>query len=446
MTPRSPWMRPLAFVASLALGAPLAAQTPAPAAPPRPWGRVSFFTNASHQTADGDAGSNRGEMTTSFAYQLPEHDGEGLEYGVDVRHSGYTGSSRPRRLALYEAFAGGRVADGRVRFRAGQLWLNDLGSLGSLAGGTVEWRQPRPTPTAGRVRLGVFGGLEPSVLDVGVVPNVRKFGGYVTYEGEAARRHTLGYVRVSNRSLIERSVLTTTNYWTAARRVFVYQAMEYDLQAPAGQAGRGLTYFFTTARARVTDRFELQGQYNRGHSIDVRGLSENILAGRPVSQAAAEGLLYSSVGGRATIRVLPSVRLYGGYASDRNSRDAEASGRVTVGGYASNVADSGWDLSGSDTLMVRPTGRYHSRFVSVGRQVGRSVYASLDYHTSLSIVRYSRSDGVVVETRPHTTRWSGTTSIHLPGSASLLVTLERTRDDDYSEVRVMAGITYRIRR
>jgi hypothetical protein len=80
----------------------------------------------------------------------------------------------------------------------------------------------------------------------------------------------------------------------------------------------------------------------------------------------------------------------------------------------------------------------------VGRQVGRHVYASVDYSTSLAVVRFSRSNGVVVETRPHTRRWSGTTSILLPRRISLLLTLERTRDDDYAETRLLAGVSYRI--
>jgi hypothetical protein len=60
-------------------------------------------------------------------------------------------------------------------------------------------------------------------------------------------------------------------------------------------------------------------------------------------------------------------------------------------------------------------------------------------------VRFSRSDGIVVETRPHTTRLSGTATIHVGRSVSRLATLERTNGDQMNEFRVMSGITYRIR-
>ena len=306
---------------------PAAAQSSSNAPPtPRPWGRVSFFTSSARTTLSDGTNSTISELSTAISYQLPDRDVTRAEYGFDMRHATYPSATRADRVSIYEAFAGARLADGAFRLKIGYLSLTDVGTLGSVAGSLIEVAGRRNAPGAARLRGGVFGGFEPNLLETGYAPHVRKFGGYVTYDGAGARRHSLGLVTVRNRSLTERTALTTSTFLPVGQKLFVYQSAEYDLQAPAGQAGRGLTYFFTTARARVTDRFELQGQYNRGHSIDVRGLSENILAGRPVSQAAAEGLLYSSVGGRATMRVLPTVRLYGGYASDRNSRDAEASG------------------------------------------------------------------------------------------------------------------------
>ena len=60
----------------------------------------------------------------------------------------------PRALSIYEGFVGARMADGAVEFRVGHLWLNDLGSLGSLAGGVFEFRQRRLMPEDGRFRVG----------------------------------------------------------------------------------------------------------------------------------------------------------------------------------------------------------------------------------------------------------------------------------------------------
>jgi hypothetical protein len=427
----------------------VAAQTRTTATPvvpaPHPTGRVSFFSNASRMQTDEGLGAGLGELTSAFAFRLDETDGDGVEYGIDARHSTYTDAARPDRLSIYEAFAGARVADGRVRLLGGQLWMNDLGSLGSVAGGAVEWRQRRSAPTGSRIRAGAFGGLEPNVLQAGYAPNVRKMGGYLTYEGTGSRRHTVGYVRVKNADLVERSVITATQYVPVGNTFFLYQAMEYDLQPPAGRAEKGLTYFFTTARVMASRRVEVQGTHSRGHSIDVRGLSDAIVSGRAVAESTVEGLLYESTGGRVTVEAARRVRVYAGYTSDKNSRDAARTGRVLVGGYASNVANQGFDLAASDTIIDRPTGRYQSRYVSLGRQIGRRVYTSADYTTSLSIIRYSRTDGVTVETHPHTSRISGSATINLGGAVSLLLTGERSRDDSSHEFRVLAGITFRMR-
>jgi hypothetical protein len=72
------------------------------------------------------------------------------------------------------------------------------------------------------------------------------------------------------------------------------------------------------------------------------------------------------------------------------------------------------------------------------------MYLSGDFSTSLSVVRFSRSDGIVIETRPSTQRYSGTATIYLGRSVSLLATLERTNGDQVRELRALTGITYRI--
>jgi hypothetical protein len=424
------------------LGAGLVrAQTPAPQS--RPFSRASFFTNSS-QTRTGSTTSGFSELTTTFSVQLPEVETSGFEYGLDVRYSTFTAGVRPARASLYEGFIGARVAGGRGVARFGHLWVNDLGSLGAFAGGLFEARQMRRTPDDGRWRLGFFGGLEPRILQTGYAPGVRKAGGYVTFDGAAARRHSTGYVLVQNGSLVERSVLTATNFVPAGRKVFIYQAAEYDLQPPVGQGHRGLAYLFATGRVLPTDRVEFQATYNRGRSVDARGLGDELLAGRPISTSAIEGLLYESIGGRATTEVLPGVRVYAGYARDRNNRDADPTGRTLVGGHASRFL-AGLDLSASDSLMQRTGSTFHSRYVTLGRQVGRHVYLSGDYSTSLSVVRYSRSDGITIETRPHTTRYSGTATINLGRTTTLLVTAEQTRDADLTEFRLLSGITLRTR-
>jgi hypothetical protein len=432
--------------AGLGLAEPAAAQGLSPAvSKPRPWSRISFFTNSSVMTGDDGTPTTFAELSTAFSYQLPEMDENGADYGLDVRFAGYAPGSRPNRVSVYEGFVGQRLGNGAVRFRMGHIWLTDMGSLGSLAGGVLEFRQRRTALTDPRWRAGVFGGLEPNILDVGYAPGVKKFGGYVAYDGAEARRHSVGYAMVRNGALTERSVVTTTNFLPVNRKVFVYQAAEFDVQPPAGMARNGLAYFFANGRVTPHTRVELQGTYNRGRSIDARGLGDDVLNGRPITQAAVDGLLFQSLGGRATVEVFPRIRVYAGYSRDKNNRDADPTGRTLIGGYASNVRGSGLDVSASDSLMHRPTGSYHSRYVSVGRQIGRRTYVSGDYSTSLSVIRFSRGDGITIETRPHTTRFSSTATMNITRAISLLATVERTNLDQGHEFRVLAGLTYRIR-
>jgi hypothetical protein len=406
---------------------------------------VSFFSNTARTTPDDGPTRQWRETSTAFSYQLPDSDDEGLDYGIDMRASVYPEGERPDRLAMYEAFAGMRTMGGRLRTRAGHVWMPDLGALGSIAGGVVEYRQRRATPEIGRFRSGVFAGLEPNVLAAGYAPGVRKVGAFVAYDGAGAQRHTLGYVRISNGSITERSVLTTMNFLPLKGRAFIYQAAEVNLAQPAGVGTSGLAYFYVNGRLLPHPRLELQGTYNRGRSIDARGIGQDLINGRPVSQHAIDGLLFESGGGRVTVEAWSRVRVYAGYSRDRTNRDAEPTSRLIFGGVASNLAGSGFDITVSDSLMDRPTGVFHSRYVSVGHQIGRRMYVIGDYSNAVSVIRFSRSDGLMVETRPRTTRLSGTGSATLTRNVSLLGTFEYLTEAGLGETRLLAGLTYRIR-
>jgi hypothetical protein len=445
-------IKPLVLTALVACAIPVAqalaqsADAKPPPVNPRPWGRVSFFTNSSRTLVDGLPARGFNELTSAASYQSPDLDDDGLDYGIDVRQSSFTSSNRPDRVAIYECYVGGRVYNGVLMARVGQIWLNDLGALGSVAGAVIEVRQPRRLPGQGRVRAGVFGGLEPNVLDLGYADNVKKGGLYAAYDGDHGRRHVLGLVMVRNGPLTERTVVTATNFLPVAQKFFVYQASEYDVRRPAGQGKSGLAYFFANVRYSPGTRVGLQGTYNRGRSLDARTLSDDVLNARTLTQAQINGFLYESIGGRLTVEVISRVRIYGGYSRDKNSRDSTPTGRVLLGGYASNVASSGFDLSASDSVIDRPSGQsYHSRYASLGRQLGRQVYTVVDYSTSLSVVRYSRSDGVIVALRPYTRRVSVATNINLGHVVALIVTVERTVDTDSREIRLLSGITYRFR-
>lgn len=424
------------------------AQSSFSAAPPkpRPTGRIAIFADA--WTNDPDDAPSRGyrELITSAAFHAAETEEDGLDYGLDVRHSGFNGGVRPERVSLYEAFAGVRLGDGRVRLRGGHLWLNDLGALGSVAGGHFELRQaPNAKSAIGRLRIGVFGGLEPKVFETGYYPGVKKFGAYTSLDGEAGRRHTVGYINLRDASLTERSVVSTTNFVPVKRVFFLYQAAEYDLVQPAGQAKAGLNYFFSNARANVSSRVELQGTYNRGRSVDTRGLADDVINGRPISQSTALGLVYESIGGRLTVEPIKRIRVYAGYSQDKSNREDKPADRTLIGGYAPNLGGSGLDLSASDSRIQRTSGTYHSDFVSLGRQVSKQIYVSGDYTTSLSIVRFSRSDGILIEERPTTKRVSGTASINVGPTTTLQITVDRTWDTGVRELRLLSGIAYRFR-
>ncbi|MGE3492523.1 MAG: hypothetical protein AB7N29_21145, partial [Vicinamibacterales bacterium] len=212
-----------------------------------------------------------------------------------------------------------------------------------------------------------------------------------------------------------------------------------------GAAKGGLAYFLVNARASAGPRVEVQGTYNRGRSLNARQLADDVINGRALSADAVDGLRYESAGGRVSVKVVRGVEIYGGYARDRNNRDDAVTGRITVGGYASNVFGTGTDVSGSDARIDRPTGPYHSRYFSVGHAIGRSVYVSGDYSTSLATVRFLRSDGVTIETRPWTRRLSGNVSAVINRPFSFVGVVDYTLDGDMKDLRVMTGITYRLR-
>jgi hypothetical protein len=428
----------------LAAASPAHAQLAA-SRPLRPTGRISFYVNSAQIRPTDGAAVTMGDFITNINYSLADADGDGLEYGLDVRHSSSSDRSRAARVSMYDGYVGGRFVDGHVRVRAGQMWLNDLGGLGAVTGAVVEYKQGPTTAAAGRLRVGMFAGTEPKPYELGSTPGIRKVGGYGILEGKGGRRHVAGYVRLADRNLIERSVVTTSNFVPIRSKYFVFQAAEYDLVGPAGQGSGGLTYLMVNAHASPTARLDLQGLYHRGRSLDTRSITEDVLAGRPLRDGALDALLYASAGGRVSVHVGRDVRLQAGYTRDQNNRDSADTGRISLGVSSGNVAGSGVDLTVTDYRISRPTGQYNSIYASVGRQLGRAVYVSGDYSSSVSIVRFTRSDGITVETRPETTQ-IGLSAVVMTGRhISLSITADTTHDNDVSDVRVLAGMTYRFR-
>ena len=430
-------------ILGLVTAAPALAQTPA-TPKPRPTGRISFYANGSTFSGEDVPRTSVGEFITSITFQTPDAEGDGLEYGIDLRQASYTRVQSTSRVSIYDGYVGVKLMGGQARVRGGQMWLSDLGGLGSLAGGLAEYRGPSNGPL-GRLRVGGFAGYEPELYTLGVVEHVRKMGAYAALDGSGGRRHIAGYVRLTNGGLTERSVVTFTNFLPVKSRVFVYQAGEYDVAGPANQGTGGLTYFFINGRAQATSRVDVQANYHRGRSIDARSITDDVLNGRPLPAGALEGLLYESVGGRLTVQITQAIRAYGGYARDKNNRDSQSTGRLTFGAYASRLGATGLDLTVSGSRTTRPGGEYDAVFLSVGRQLGRAIYLSGDYSTSVAIARFTAGTGVVVETRPKTQQFNVTGIISAGRQVSILGTVEYTQDDTMSEIRVISGLTYRIR-
>jgi hypothetical protein len=275
---------------------------------------------------------------------------------------------------------------------------------------------------------------------------VTKYGGYLSLENGYLERHVIGFATIRNSGLTERTMLTFTNYIPVGTSFFAYQALEYDVKGPAnGAATGGLSYFLVNARATASPRVELQGTYNRGRSINARQLTDDVLNGRPLTAQALDGLRYETEGGRVTIKVAKQIEVYGGYYRDRNNQEDVATGRLTLGAYSSNLFGSGFDVSGSDAMIDRPSGPYHSQYISVGHTLGRKAYVSGDYSTSLAVVRFVRSDGVAIETRPWTHRFSANMSATLNRQFSLIGVVDYMVDEGLKDFRVMTGLTYRIR-
>ncbi len=254
----------------------------------------------------------------------------------------------------------------------------------------------------------------------------------------------VGYVNVRNKDLTERSVVSMTNYLPVRQSIFIYQAAEIDLAGPGGEGDGGLTYFFTNARVTPFKRADLQVTYHRGRSIDARAITDDLRHGRAVPAKTLDGFLFESVGARVTVEAARGVRVFAGYGRDKNDRDADPMNRWSFGVYSSNLLGTGIDVNVTDYRYTRGSASsYDSWYLSTGRSFGSRLYLSCEYATSLSVLRYARGDGFMIENRPHTDRFGASANIYLTRRLSLLVNADYTRDDGFSEKRVLSGLSVR---
>jgi hypothetical protein len=405
------------------------------------WGRFTLFAQASRQEVGGETRDFR-ELISTLALHGGNAERSGLVYALEGRFISYPSSERDNVRSLYDAYVGYRT-EGGLGFQVGQMWLNELGALGSVGGAMLEWRQTKQG-SLGRFRLGLFGGLEPEYYEAGYAEDVKKGGVYLALDGSAGRRHVLGYVQVRNQDVVERSVVSLSNFVPSGTKFFLYQILEYDLEGPGGNGDGGMNYFFGNVRWAPSRAFEVLATYHHGRSIDARTISDDIINGRPVDPRQLEGLLFESAGVRITVIPVKRLRVWGGYARDRNNRGEPAADRLNAGLSTNDILGWGFDLTATASRIDRAeAGSYTSWYVSLGKAFGSRVYVTADYTSALSVFRIQRSDDVVVESRPSTTRASLSALVNVSRVFSLQLGGERLEYDEGAEHRLLTGLTVR---
>jgi hypothetical protein len=406
-------------------------------------GRFSLFYNWSDRELATGESYDFSELIATFSWYSDTRPGTSFEYGLDTRVATYPSTdNRDERISIYDAWIGMRGSDGRWTLRLGQMWLRELGGIGALGGVFGEYRLHNAS-SFGQFRFGLFAGVEPKIREAGYVDGITKGGVYVAVDAAHGRRHTLGWVQIRNEELTERSIVVFNNFIPVGRKFFFYQALEYDLEGPAGLGDSELSYFFANIRYAPVRLIEFQGNYHRGRSVDARSITDDVLDGRPVDPERLQGLLFES--GRLRVSVNPWrwVRFWVGYGQDRNNRDDDWNSRTNVGLSLNNIAGIGLDFTASTSRIDRMDRDYDSTWVSLGKTIGRRFYVSVDYLTSLSVFQYHDSEGGTIEIRPESERYSLNLNANISRMFSLLLVAEWTEHDDYEEVRALTGLTFR---
>ncbi len=406
-------------------------------------GRFALFYNWSDRDLVAGESYDFSEVIATLSLYSDPKPSSHFEFGLDTRIATYPGEEgRDERVSVYDAWIGYRSTGDQWNLRLGQMWLRDMGGIGAVAGVAGEYRF-RHASSLGQFRLGLFAGVEPKIRELGFVDGITKGGVYAAVDAAHGRRHVLGWVLIRNEELTERSTVIFNNFIPVKRKFFFYQALEYDIDGPAGLGENELSYFFTNIRYAPVRLIEFQGTYHRGRSIDARSITDDVLDGRPVDPERLQGLLFES--GRLRVNINPwrRVRFWVGYGRDRNNSDDEWADRSNLGLSINNIGAIGLDFSASTSRINRLDREYDSTWVSLGKTIGPRVYLSLDYLTSLSVFQYRDGEGGTIEIRPESQRFSLSMNANISRTFSLLLVVERTDHDDYEELRALSGLTIR---
>jgi hypothetical protein len=145
-----------------------------------------------------------------------------------------------------------------------------------------------------------------------------------------------------------------------------------------------------------------------------------------------------------TLEVAKNMRLFGGYSQDKNGNATDPVSRVSFGLSSSNLLKTGLDVQVSDYRYSGGTSpSYDSWYASIGRNLSPRVYVSGEFTSSLSVLRYVQSSGIVIENRPRTRRFGGTAIFHVSRASSILIVFDHTQDTNYRDNRLLAGLTFR---
>ncbi len=404
-------------------------------------GRVALFSNLSTREATDGGTADFTEVIAMFSISGDQPGGI-FEYAFDGRVATYPSADRDERISLYEAFIGLHTKDRRWNLRLGQMWLGELGGLASVGGVFAEFRLPNPTPV-GSWRFGFFAGLELAPYELSYLNQIQKGGVWAALDGDHGRQHILGYVRIRNHGLTERSVVVFNNFVPFGKGITLYQALQYDTEGPAGLGSSDLSYFFANLRWRVSRILEIQGTYHQGQSVDARTITDDVINGRPVNPAKLDGLLFESARARVMVRPLRWLSVWGAYANDRNNRGDDASNRIQLGASARRLFGIPLDVTVSTSQTDRGEDSFNSLWASIGYAIGSKVYLSLDYNDTLSVYNLGDGNGGTIEVRPNSQRFSLSGNINLNRTFSLLITLERTDHSDFTETRALTGLIIR---
>jgi hypothetical protein len=155
--------------------------------------------------------------------------------------------------------------------------------------------------------------------------------------------------------------------------------------------------------------------------------------------------LFESFDFRVTSRVAGNFQVFGSYGRDRNNREENSNQRLTYGFFTGALGNTGIDFHFSGNRIYPPQGPAYDYWnVSAGKTIADRVYLSGEYTSSVSLVSISDENGIALRTGPRASLFGASGLVNLTRSLSLLLTVERSSDNNFSEMRVLGGVTFRM--